>query len=216
MARSGQACFALKGRLYAVGGEASPSGTFAESVHRYDPKADQWAALKPFPTPTWRGAGVVCRGVAYVLTGRRGYGPTVPEFHAYDPKDDRWLPRAPIPMPVTHAGVVAFRGQIYVFGGRHKKSEAHGEYIDLIQVYHPVKNAWHVAGKVPWRFEGVLAAVAGQTIDLFADIVHDGALGGAVRNKFIASYAPATGAWASWAFVPTAGYWAWSTWAATK
>ena len=139
---NGMGYFILKGRMYSVGGEANPSGSFSNRVHRYDPARDKWEQLKPFPTPVWDPVSVVCRGTAYVMGGRHGYGRTYPHVYAYDAKSDQWTRKADMPTSVKCAAAVSVSGKVYVVGGVHAQSESNRRRLKLLQIYDPHANKW--------------------------------------------------------------------------
>ena len=70
-ARAGLAAAVLGGRLYALGGEATPGGV-SHAVERYDPASGAWTALTAMPYRS-HGLGAVAVGDAiYVLGGFTG------------------------------------------------------------------------------------------------------------------------------------------------
>jgi len=140
--RSSMGCFALNGKIYSIGGEASPSGTFTSNVYRYDPATDKWTELKPFPASAWAPLCAVCAGKAYVISGRRGYGGTEKDVYVYDEEKDVWQKRADIPTSIMEGASVTIEDRIYVFGGVHGESESERSYLKTLQIYDTAKDEW--------------------------------------------------------------------------
>ena len=111
------------------------------------------------PAAMWDPVSAACDGKAYVMGGRRGYGPTNAEVYAYDPKDDSWHPKAAMPQSVMCAGALSIGGRVYVFGGVHGDSESQRDASDLLQIYDLAKDSWETR-KLPFKHFGTWAVAA--------------------------------------------------------
>jgi len=201
-ARNGIGQFVLNGMIYSVGGEESPSGSFTNTVYRYDPNKDTWTTMKPFPTDIWHPQSAVCAGKAYIVGGRQGYGCTYPYVYEYDERTDAWIRKADMPCSVTSGACVACENRIYVFGGNHKTGEPGNEYVDKIQIYDPSTDSWSYGGEIPWKLASPRVVKYKDDVHLFAAKVWDPHSGDWVDNEHICKFSPASGKWSRTGFVP--------------
>jgi N-acetylneuraminic acid mutarotase len=192
--RTGLGSFALGGKIYSIGGEQSPCGSFSNTVHRYDPDRDEWKQLKRFPAKAWDPMSVVCGDKAYVMGGRRGYGPTYPCVYVYDVEKDSWSKKADMPRSVLCGGGASLGGKIYVFGGTHKLRESHDEMLSIVQIYDPVKNSW-TTRKMPCTLYMVKAVASGGSIWVFAGNMRDESSGKLVPCPWVFRYSPTDDKW---------------------
>jgi len=204
--RNGLGSFVLGGKIYAVGGEQSPSGSFTNTVHRYDPVGDGWKQLKPFPTKAWDPLCVVSCGTAYVMGGRRGYGRTYRHVYAYDAGKDSWSRKADMPKSVMCSGIESCGGKLYVFGGTHKRTEGDNELLRLVQIYNTFNNSW-TTERMPRVLQQVKAAGWGGDIWIFANGMRDESSGKFVPCPWVFRYSPAGGKWRRYRLDLPAGQW---------
>ena len=201
-ARNGIGQFVLNGMIYSVGGEQSRSGSFTNTVYRYNPKKDAWTTMKPFPTNIWSPQSAVCAGKAYIIGGRHGYGQTYAHVYEYDQEEDTWIKRTDMPLSVTDATCVAYNSRIYVFGGNHKTGEPSNECVDKVQIYDPSTDSWSHGGKMSWKLPSPRAVMYKNNIYLFSAKVWDEDSDKWIDNEHIYRFSPTSGRWSRSGFVP--------------
>lgn len=202
-ARNGAGVFVLGGRIYSVGGEASPSGRFTPTVTRFDPATNEWTRLNDFPVTAWDPLTIVCEGKAYVMGGRRGYGGTCGEMWVYDEAKDCWTARAAMPRSVLTAGVAAIGTKIYVIGGIHFASESDRRAASLVQVYDVAADRW-TSQPMPCNVWGVRAVEWGGDVWLFARTNAETPTGGS-PCRYAYRFSSAGGTWVRYPFENPAG-----------
>jgi len=166
-ARNGIGEFVLNGSIYSVGGEKSPSGSFTNTVYRYNIAGNSWQTLNPFPTNIWDPLSVVCGDTAYMIGGRHGYGVTYDHVYAYNATNDSWVSKANMPYSVYQASTVCYDNKIWVFGGDHKTSESSNLYTNKVQIYDPALNTWSYGNDMPVTFNISQAVTYGQSAWIF-------------------------------------------------
>jgi probable HAF family extracellular repeat protein len=187
------ACFELNGKFYTVGGETNPSGSFTNTVHRYDPDTDTWVHMNNFPRRIWQGQAVACCDKAYVFGGATGYGNPLSSLYEYDEASDAWIPKAPMLTGVSHPAAVCFDNKIWVFGG---VASFHPTMITKeIQIYDPSANTWESGGDIPWKLNGMQAIVYNNDIWIFASSLYDEGTGDWVDNEYAYQFSPETSEW---------------------
>jgi len=192
-ARSGIGCFALHGKLYSIGGERNPAGSFDRWVLRYDPAKEYWETLHPFPTTAWHVLCTVCLDKAYAIGGRQGYGRSFPHVWEYDEQNDRWVRKADIPRRVIDAGIASAGGKIYVIGGTHYHAENDREHLKIVQIYDPVADKW-AERKMPVVLMTPRAVLVGESIWIFSRQFRN-ADGKWVTNHWVYRYTPDSDTW---------------------
>ncbi len=201
-AGSGIGEFALNGAIYSIGGEKSPSGSFADSVHRYNVASDTWTPLNNFPTNIWDPMSVVCGGKGYIIGGRRGYGRTYPDVYEYDEPNDAWVKKADMLYDVFLAPAVSCDGKIYVFGGVHKTSEASQERVLKVQIYDLTSNTWGYGVDMPYRLYNAQGLLFDNDIWLFSGRIYDEGSNEWVDNNYAYQFDPDTNVWTAHQFIP--------------
>ncbi len=112
-------------------------------------------------------------GIAYAIGGEHLYQSTtgaVAEVDAYNPVTNLWSQVAALPMPWTglHSTTIVVNGKIVVVGGA-TNGGYDGIYLDTIEEYNPVANAWRNVGTIPEANQGESVAYINGTL-----IVADG------------------------------------------
>jgi N-acetylneuraminic acid mutarotase len=176
-ARSQVGVGSLAGRLYAVAGLGqwdAGSGSFAitDTVFRYDPVADAWVDVAPFPAASFD-VGVTASGSSlYALGGvtdvAHGPGAVSRTVYRYDPGADAWHAVSTMPR-ARQGGLVAsgWRGRIWTAGG---SDPATGRHWRAIDVYLPRVRHWVKRARVPRHFRPVAMASAGGRMFVFGQI----------------------------------------------
>lgn len=173
------------GRIFAIGGYASGSGT--SLVEAYDPATNSWsAALAQLPVFRFRsGAAIGSDGRVYVVGGLIS-GPDRARVDVYDIAADQWTQAPSLPTPRELLGVTAGPdGRIYAIGGNDAGIYSAGE------VYDPETGVWSVIASM-----SVARHSLGVTTGLDGRIY---AIGGHNRESSIMNvveaYDPTTNTW---------------------
>jgi N-acetylneuraminic acid mutarotase len=155
------AALAYRKHVYVLGGYSAERALDGEvaTLYRYDPKRDRWHRLPSMPTA--RGAlavGVI--GSRLYAAGGASDGTVHTELEIYDFKRRRWTAGPALPTGRDHlAGAVAQR-HFYALAGR---APGHGNY-DIVEVYDPRSQRWHVAPPMAKPRGGIGAATVGGQI----------------------------------------------------
>jgi len=114
------AATALRGKLYAVGGE--DDSFFAQrAVERFDPAASRWEQVPPMPSRRRGLAAVALRGKLYAVGGgqvaQAQNSQALDVVEVYDPDAERWSTLSSMPSPRMFLAAAAMSGKLYAFGG---------------------------------------------------------------------------------------------------
>jgi N-acetylneuraminic acid mutarotase len=129
---------------YAFGGGRTTE-VFSET-NRYDPVADTWVALTPYPTG-YTGAPAVYggNGKVYVIGGNiSGGADYTTTLRIYDIATDSWTTGAPVPEPRAAAAAAYDGGKIYLAGGYKGVLETGNVY-----VYDIAGDSWEQLASLP-------------------------------------------------------------------
>ncbi|CAH1230264.1 KLHL9 [Branchiostoma lanceolatum] len=138
-ARTYFALCAVRGRLYAIGGE-NRNGEIA-SVECYLPNKDEWTYVTQLPMAMFGHAGSVLDQCIYI-SGGFASGTFSNVLYRYDPALDEWDSRAPMPTTRGFHCMAKVKNRIYVIGGNH--FDADEERVDVLTVecYTPETDQW--------------------------------------------------------------------------
>jgi N-acetylneuraminic acid mutarotase len=149
----------LNGQLYVVGGfSPSQSNSWApvNTLYRYDPREDEWIALRAMPTARGALAVTVIHEKIYAIGGYDGNrNPEATEV--YDPQTDTWNSVAPIPTPRDHLAVVSIGHRLYAIGGRIRQN--YNKNLGKVEVYDSLVDTWTTEPDLPTPRSGNTAAV---------------------------------------------------------
>ncbi|MBM4459080.1 MAG: hypothetical protein FJ011_15180 [Chloroflexi bacterium] len=152
--RSRLAAATAGGKLYAIAGESSdtgtgqarsPAGLYREpvgtaallgAVEEYDPAANTWTRKAPMPTAVSNVSAAMIDGKIYVPAGYAASGYSL-ALQVYDPATNAWTTRAPVPAPRAGPAVTAIGGKLYMFGGADD-----ADIFNTCSRYDPALNAW--------------------------------------------------------------------------
>jgi N-acetylneuraminic acid mutarotase len=201
--RNGFGSFELNGKLYIVGGEKNPSGTFTKTVYRLDlmdPLAT-WQQINDFPTNIWESAMVIFNGKVYAIGGRHGYGATYNHVYEYDEAKDAWIAKTGMLYSTMAGGIAVYDGKIYVLGGNHKTSESSNEPTNLVQIYDPATDSWSYGTSMERAFSRVGCVQIDNAIWLFSYYSLDPiTLVESEVGSYAFKYAPESGQWQQYSF----------------
>lgn len=126
----------LDGKLYLVGG--CTNACDSNEVRRYDPVADRWEVLAPYPESS--GAGqLACGALDGVLqcVGGINRGAVLKSSYAYDPAANQWTRKADLPIDLWGMAYTASYGRLLVAGGITQKAVTNEGF-----AYHPDLDRW--------------------------------------------------------------------------
>ncbi len=146
----------LDGRMYLVGGcpeETEGCNAVSRNVFRYDPTANSWAAIAPYPLLA---AALGCAGVADELVCTGGINPvtgaTYRATYIYNAATNTWSRGASLPIDLWGMGYAAANGQFLVSDGATADST---ELTNQGFAYTPATNTWTaLPNSVEPRFAG--------------------------------------------------------------
>lgn len=135
------------GKIYVIGGNASPTSPSLNVNEVYDPATDTWKTKAPIPIPRSQLSAVTYDGKIYVIGGSSG--PTgwipVPNVDIYDPSANTWSTGANMPAPRTEMSLVTVKDKIYAIGGIDGTSTGSKS----VDIYDPVANTWSKGANMP-------------------------------------------------------------------
>ena len=135
----------LNGKIFAIGGVISGTGTVLSVVEEYDPISDSWTLRTPMPTARYRSGSEVVNGKIYVIGGSgEPNGGCCDTIEEYDPFTDSWITKnSKIPNARGSSFTTAMvNGKIYLIGG-----EIGGiGYVTTVEEYDPVNDSWLTKG----------------------------------------------------------------------
>ena len=135
--RTAAAIAVLNGQIYVMGGEDA-TGLATGVVERYDPVANQWAAMDSLRKERANAAAAVLDGHILLMGGRTDEGEVTADVEIYDPAMDDWesFPS----MQEDREGLVAFTldNVVYAFGGLGDRNNLR----DDVEVYDSGEGHW--------------------------------------------------------------------------
>ncbi|KAK6998111.1 kelch-like protein 5, partial [Biomphalaria glabrata] len=107
----------FQGCLYVIGGKDWNTGVLSARVNKYDPRLNEWKAVKDLNNARYGCTAEVLGGYLYVIGGMVTGKRVSDSVERYDQPSDLWTEVAPLPSPrIDHASCV-INGAIYVSGG---------------------------------------------------------------------------------------------------
>ncbi|MCP4753965.1 MAG: hypothetical protein GY866_24030 [Proteobacteria bacterium] len=137
IARNHHLSFAVKGRVYIIGGHSDKYPDGISVVEVYDPEFDSWSTVSSIPTPRYNLSGNFFDGKIYTFGGTGGRS----SLEIYHPALDRWEVGPKLPTPrYRHTSCVA-NGKIYLIGGKGTDN--------LTEEYDPRTGSWIEKSPMP-------------------------------------------------------------------
>jgi len=135
---------AVNGKIYAIGGATSHTGTTLGIVEEYDPQSNNWDTNKQsMPTARMGAAYGVINNKIYVAGGAAGQNFAVSKkLEIYDPASDKWSTGADMLAGRYAANATVVNDTLYVTGGL-IGSPWTGQR--EVQKYDPVSDEWEFA-----------------------------------------------------------------------
>ena len=158
VARGRLAVAAVKGRIYAIGGE-TPGGDVTGVVEIYDPARQAWSLGAGKPVPVANVSGAVLHGKIYVPGGLDFDGQVTDVVEVYDPAVDRWAKIALLPAPRAAYALAVHGAKLYLFGGNDGRQD-----VATVFLYDPELDEWLTLRPMPSARAFTGAAALGDTI----------------------------------------------------
>ena len=196
-ARANLAAGVMDGKLYTLGGYESVSGSGDEvrdTVEKYDPATNTWAAMAPMPTARASLATGVVDGKLYAVGGEDSGGLRLDTVEKYDPATNTWAAVAPMPTARANLALGVVGGKLYAAGG----ADDNDNLLATVEEYDPPSNTWAAVAPMSTARSFLAAGVVDDM--LFAL----GGFGDVEAFASVEMYDPATNVWATVAPMPTA------------
>lgn len=142
VSRSGLACAAHRGLLFAAGGMAA--GKRLSLVEQYDPVCNEWANVAPLPCALSLLGLCSVGNHLYAVGGEETEGVPSPRAYRYDDAARTWSPIAPMRTPRDTFACAALDGMLYVCGGWGGSAA-----LALVERYVPERDAWLPLASMP-------------------------------------------------------------------
>jgi len=146
---AGYALAAYQGQLYLFGGSGGQG--YQADAYRYDPEADQWAAIPAMSSLRGFAGADAVGGQIYVVGGYDGEH-ELTTCERFDPAEETWQPCAPLTAPRGGLGVAGMGETLYAIGGGWEG------YLAFNEKYSPATDSW-TTFETPilaeWRLLGV-------------------------------------------------------------
>ncbi|MGH2457546.1 MAG: Kelch repeat-containing protein [Chloroflexota bacterium] len=152
------------GRIYAIGGSASPNGPFA-TVDVYDPSSNTWRTVAPLPAA--RSSLAVVAGPDGRIYAIGGTEPvalgSISTVDAYNPATNAWTPVNGLPIALGGlAATAGTDGRIYAFGAFNRLIT-----LGTAFAYTPATDTWLPIASMPTA-RGFLAGATGPDGRIYA------------------------------------------------
>ena len=200
-ARIGFSTSVVNGKIYAIGGASSLTGTYYATVEEYDPATDTWTRKANMPTARNGLATAVVHGKIYVVGGEPRAQASLRTVEEYDPVTDAWASKASMPTPRTFHCACAVSGKMYVLGGVTAGVSNTNWNPAGLDVYDAATDTWATKGPIPTPRSGAGVCVVNGRIYLIGGVI------GSLHSTPVSTveeYDPTTGTWATKAPMPTA------------
>ena len=151
-----------RGRLYVVGGYASPTDTSTDAVTgfwRYDPATRHWRTMPSAPVPRAAAGAAVLGHRLYVVGGRNDTTAALSSLAIFDFRTGRWSLGPSLAHPREHLAAVAAGGAIWALGGRDQ-----GVNFTDVERYRPGAAGWQSMASMPVARSGFQAVSARGSI----------------------------------------------------
>lgn len=150
----------LNGVVYVMAGMTLSENL--STVSAYIPASNTWESKASIPTPRAAAASAVLKDVICVVGGRTGNS-ILTTLEKYQPRENTWVSGKAMPTPRWSLMAAEADGKLYVLGGISGVGN-NRKTLDSIEVYHPDKDTWEMAGRMPQPRHSAATAVVGNRI----------------------------------------------------
>lgn len=145
--------------VYVMGGMTLSQNL--STVSAYIPAKNTWESKTAMPTPRAAAGSAVLNDIIYVVGGRKENS-VLGTLEKYQTREDKWISVKPISTPRWLLMAAGVNGKVYAFGGISGVGN-NRKTLDTIEVYHPDKDTWEMAGRMPQpRHSAAIAVVGGR------------------------------------------------------
>jgi len=197
-ARWGLSTAVVNGKIYAIGGLASPNAQVVSAVEEYNPKTNKWVRKADMPTVRAYFSTSVVGGKIYAIGGNNRIN-HLSIVEEYDAVTDTWTKKADMPTArtVLANNAPAVNGKIYVIGGA-----AGAPPLSTVEEYDPATDTWTKKTDMPTARGGFAINTVNRKI-----YVIGGSTGDGHSLPTVEEYDPTTDTWTRKADMPTGGRW---------
>jgi N-acetylneuraminic acid mutarotase len=191
--RGAAAAAVINGKVYVVGGAATPSGTDEPSVlptrphlavgtvEEYDIATNTWRQRRPMPTARNHLMVGAVDGKLYAIGGRLGaafigLASDTDVVEEYNPADDLWRIKARMPTARSAITGGVHGARIYVAGGEMQDTQKSATF-RAFEGYDPATNSWAVLPAMPVSRHGMAGGVTGDQLHLVSGDVQSAGSG---------------------------------------
>jgi len=150
-------------RVYAIGGQRSPTDTMERLCTEYSPQSNSWGMRSPMTQR--RGLGQSCSvlGKVWVFGGCRTFGTALPYVEAYDPARDTWSSGPGMPTGQYDFGAAVWRDSlVFIVGGGSWHPSV--PPTATVRLFDPNIETWYVATSLPVPLGAVACGIVGDTL----------------------------------------------------
>jgi hypothetical protein len=150
-------------RLYAVGGQRSPSDTMERLCLEYSPQSNSWRQRTALSQRRGLGQAFVMNGNVWVFGGCATFGTGLASVEVYDPNTNIWTAGPNMPQGLYDFGAVVWRDSfVFVLGG----GSWHPSLppVDTVRLFDPATSTWYPATPLPVPLGAMACGIKGDTI----------------------------------------------------
>ena len=150
-------------RMYAIGGQRSPSDTMERLCIGYTPQSNSWRQLAAMGQRRGLGQACVVGGRVWVLGGCETFGTGLADVEVYDPVADAWTVGPNMPQSLYDFGTAVWRDSlVFVLGGGswHPSMPP----TDTVRLFDPAIGTWYLATPLPEPLGAMACGIVGDTI----------------------------------------------------
>jgi len=150
-------------RMYAIGGQRSPSDTMERLCIEYSPQSNSWRQRAAMTQRRGLGQACALKGKVWVFGGSRLFGTGLADVEIYDPAADAWTAGPNMPKGLYDFGAAVWRDSlVWVLGGGswHPSMPPTG----TVRLYDPTLNIWYSATSLPEPLGAMACGIVGDTL----------------------------------------------------
>lgn len=150
-------------RMYAIGGQRSPSDTMERLCIGYSPQSNSWRQRAAMTQRRGLGQACALKGKVWVFGGCRTFGTGLTAVEIYDPAADAWSAGTNMPVGLYDFGAAAWRDSlVFIIGG----GSWHPSLppTATVRLYDPTLNTWYPATSLPVPLGAMACGIVGDTL----------------------------------------------------
>jgi hypothetical protein len=150
-------------RLYAIGGQRSPTDTMERLCIAYSPQSNSWTQRAAMSQRRGLGQACALSGKVWVFGGCRTFGTGLANVEVYNPNSNTWTTAPNMPAGLYDFGAVAWRDSlIFIIGGGswHPSMPP----TSVVRLYDPNLETWYTATSLPLPLGAMACGITGDTL----------------------------------------------------